>query len=281
MFIIEFNENISCGQVPDDAGMKDLSQRGVKTIVDLSTSGEVNGDKDPQIPQSRGLRYVRLPLAGEGLSEEKLSSFYQTVFDKDKYPVYVCGEKAIRPVALLLTISALKEGRTVMDILEDAKKLSPPLEHAPEVVKFVEAFFRHRKGHDEHEAIATDVIERWLRPRNRGVLSDPDGSAKVTGPCGDTIEIYLKIKDEQIEQARFLTNGCPNSAACASMGAELAEGKSLGEAYDLTHDDIIDSFSGLPKEEQHCAKLTIIALRQAVDEYFKAQKKERQVANPI
>jgi len=81
MFIIEFNENISCGQVPDEAGMKDLSQRGVKTIVDLSTGGEVNEGKDPQLPQSRGLRYVRLPLEGDGLSEEKLGRFYQTVFE--------------------------------------------------------------------------------------------------------------------------------------------------------------------------------------------------------
>lgn len=281
MFIIEFNENISCGPVPDEVGMKELSQRGVKTIVDLSTDGEVPGGKDPQRYQNRGLHYVRLPLAGDGLSEEKLSRFYQTVFDQDEYPVFVCGEKAIRPVALLLTISALKEGKTVMDILEEAKTFKPPLEHVSEVVKFVEAFFRHRKGHDGNEAIAADVIERWLKPKNRGVLLDANGSAKVTGPCGDTIEIYLRIKEEEIEKASFLTNGCPNSAACASMGAELAEGRSLGEAYDLTHDNIIDSFTGLPKEEQHCAKLTIIALRQAIDEYFKAQKKERQVANPV
>jgi hypothetical protein len=55
MLIIEFNENISCGQVPDEAGMKDLSRRGVKTIVDLSVAGEVNGGNDPQFSQRRDI----------------------------------------------------------------------------------------------------------------------------------------------------------------------------------------------------------------------------------
>ncbi len=272
MFIMEFNENVSYGGVPDEAGIRDLTQSGFNTLVDLRTDEEISGSNGLPLGQSAGLRYIHLPVTGDGLSEEKLSRFYQTVFDEDKYPVYVYGQKGIRPVALLLTISALKEGKTVDEILEDARQLNTPAEDAPELVKFVQAFFKRHMGHHEHEAVAIEVIERWLKPKNRGEIADADSLAKVTGPCGDTIEIYLKIKDDRIEQARYLTDGCPNSAACASMGAELAEGKSLSDAYDLTHEDIISSFSGLPTEEQHCAKLTIVALRQAIDEYFKTKK---------
>ena len=273
--MVEFNENVSCGEAPDEAGIKHLSQRGFKTVVDLRTDEELSGCKAPRLSQSAGLRYIHLPVTGDGLSENKLSRFYRTVFDEDKYPVYVYGQKGIRPVALLLTISALKEGKSVVEILEDAKELNTPAEHAPELVRFVEAFFHRRKGHHEHEGIATEVIERWLRPRNRGVIPGANGLGKVTGPCGDTIEIYLRIRNDRIEQAGYLTNGCPNSAACASMGAELAQGKSLSEAYDLTHEDIVSSFSDLPKDEQHCAKLTIVTLRQAIDGYFRTEKRKR------
>jgi nitrogen fixation protein NifU and related proteins len=273
MFFIEFNKNIFVGGIPDDAGIKDLAQKGFKTVVDLRTGEEISNPDEPRLVQSMGVRYIHLPVKGDGLSEDKLSMFYQTVFDEEKYPIYIHGPKGIRPLALLLTIAALKEGKTVADILEDAKKLNAPKEDAPKVLKFVEAFFQHRKGHGEHEAIATEVIERWLRPKNRGAIPDADTFAKVTGPCGDTIEIYFKLKNERIVQARFLTSGCPNSAACASVGAELAEGKTLDEAYDLMHEDIICSLNGLPNEGQHCAKLVIQTIREAINHYFKKQKK--------
>ncbi len=273
MFIIEFNENISFGQIPDEAGITDLARSGVKTVVDLRTDEESSGSNEPVLTRNAGLRYIHLPVTRDGLSEEKLSMFYQTVFDEDKYPVYIHGESGIRPVALLLTISALNEGKTVVEVVEDAKKLKTPAKYAPELVKFVEGFFRGRKGHDGHEAVAMEVIDRWLRPKNRGAIADADGSSKVKGPCGDTIEIYLKIENERIEQARYVADGCPNSVACASVGAELAEGKLLNEAYDLSHEDIIRSLRGLPTEEQHCAKLTITSLREAIDQYFKTKKR--------
>ena len=263
MFFIEFNKNIFVGGILDNAGIKDLAQNGFKTVVDLRTGEEISNPDEARLVQSMGIRYIHLPVKGDGLSEDKLSMFYQTVFDEEKYPVYIHGPKGIRPLALLLSIAALKEGKTVADILEDA----------PKVLKFVEAFFQHRKEHGEHEAIATEVIERWLRPKNRGAIPDADTFAKVTGPCGDTIEIYFKIKNERIEQASYLTNGCPNSAACASVGAELAEGKTLDEAYDLMYEDIIRSLKGLPNEGQHCAKLVIQTIRKAINHYFKKQKK--------
>ena len=271
MFFIEFNKSISVGGIPDEAGIKDLAQKGFKTVVDLRTGEEISNHDEPRLAQSMGIRYIHLPVKGDGLSENKLSMFYRAVFDEKKYPVYIHGSKWIKPLALLLTVAALKDGKTVVDILEDAKKLNAPKEDAPKVLKFVEAFFQHRKDseHGKHEAIATEVIERWLRPKNRGAIPDADTFAKVTGPCGDTIEIYFKIKNERIEQASYLTNGCPNSAACASVGAELAEGKTLDEAYDLMHEDIIRSLSSLPGEAQHCARLVIQTIREAINHYFK------------
>ncbi len=271
MFFIEFNKSISVGGIPDEAGIKDLAQKGFKTVVDLRTREEISNPDEPRLAQNMGIRYIHLPVKGDGLSEDKLSMFYQIVFDEEKYPVYIHGPKGIRPLALLLTIAALKDGKTVADILEDAKKLNASKEDAPKVLKFVEAFFQRRKEHEhgEHEAIAAEVIERWLRPKNRGAIPDADTFARVTGPCGDTIEIYFKIKNERIEQARYLTNGCPNSAACASVGAELVEGKTLDEAYDLKHEDIIRSLNSLPGEAQHCAKLVIQTIREAINHYFK------------
>ena len=274
MFFIEFNKNMSIGGIPDDAGIKELVQKGFKTIVDLRTEEEISNPDEPRLAQSAGIHYIHLPVKGDGLSEDKLSMFYQTVFDEEKYPVYIHGPKGIRPLALLLTITALKNGKTVADLLEDRKKLNAPKENAQKILEFVEAFFKHRKEHGEHEAIAVEIIERWLRPKNRGAIPDADAFAKVTGPCGDTIEIYFKIKNDQIEQARYLTNGCPNSAACASVGAELAEGKTLDEAYNLMHEDIIHSLNGLPSQGQHCAKLVIQTIRETINHYLKEPKKD-------
>ena len=273
MFFIKYTKKMSVGAIPDKAAINELAQKGFKTIVDLRTEEEISNSDEPRLARSMGIRYIHLPLKGDGLSQDKLSMFYQTVFDEEKYPVYICGPKGIRPLALLLTIAALKEGKTVADILENAGKLNTRKEDAPEVLRFVEAFFQRRKEHGEHEAIATEVIERWLRPKNRGAIPDADTFARVTGPCGDTIEIYFKIKNERIEQASYLTSGCPNSAACASVGAELAEGKTLDEVYALTREDIIRLLTSLPDEEQHCAKLVIQTIREAINHYYKKQKK--------
>ena len=75
------------------------------------------------------------------------------------------------------------------------------------------------------EAYGPIAFERWREPTNMGTLHSPDGYARITGPCGDTMEIYLKVDHGRIRQATFTTDGCGSSIVCASIAAELAANK--------------------------------------------------------
>jgi len=105
------------------------------------------------------------------------------------------------------------------------------------------------------------VIDHFMNPRNLGDMEDADGFAKVTGPCGDTMEIWLKVKNGTVADATFMTDGCGTSIASGSMVTELAKGKSIGEAQRINQRYVLDALGGLPDESQHCALLAANTLK--------------------
>ena len=118
----------------------------------------------------------------------------------------------------------------------------------------------------EYSAVAVDHAQN---PRNVGPLDSCSGHARITGPCGDTMELWLQARDGRIHQANFTTDGCVSSAACGSMTTELAMGKTVDEAYCIEQKDVLDALGGLPEEVQHCALLTTDTLRAACEDYMK------------
>lgn len=117
------------------------------------------------------------------------------------------------------------------------------------------------------------VVERWQNPRNLGRMDSPDGYGKVTGTCGDTIEIFLKVKDEIITACTFITDGCGATIASASMATELAVGKSFIHALaKVSADEILKQLGGLPEGNVHCAQLASESLRHALADYLHHQK---------
>ena len=123
------------------------------------------------------------------------------------------------------------------------------------------------------DAYGTVAFERWLNPRYAGALSDPDGYARVTGPCNDTMEIFLRFEQETVAEASFQTDGCGSSAVCGSFAAEMAHGKTPDELLDVTGEAILEKLGGLPKEEEHCAFLAGETLQEALSSYMKKQVK--------
>ena len=123
------------------------------------------------------------------------------------------------------------------------------------------------------EAYSEAVVEHSMNPRNMGEVADADGFAKITGPCGDTMQLWLKLKGETILEAGFLTNGCGTSIASGSMVTELAKGKKLGQAQKISQQDVLDALGGLPEESEHCALLAADTLKAAIRDYL-AMKKE-------
>ena len=112
------------------------------------------------------------------------------------------------------------------------------------------------------------AIDHAMNPRNVGDMKDADGFAKVTGPCGDTMEICLKVTDGRVMNASFWTDGCGPSIASGSMVTEMAKGKSFSEAQKFTQQDVLDALGGLPEDNLHCALLAANTLKVAIKDYL-------------
>lgn len=112
------------------------------------------------------------------------------------------------------------------------------------------------------------VLEHFTNPRNVGTIDDPDGYGKVGNPvCGDLMEIFIKVKDDVIEDIKFRTFGCGSAIATSSMVTELAKGKTLDEAIKITRKDVADELDGLPPKKMHCSNLAADALHEAIKDY--------------
>ena len=112
------------------------------------------------------------------------------------------------------------------------------------------------------------VMDHFKNPRNVGEMENPDAVGEVGNPlCGDMMHIYLKVKEDIIDDISFQTFGCGSAIAVSSMLTEMAKGKSLEEAKQLSNQDIADALEGLPKNKMHCSNLGADALHQAIQDY--------------
>jgi len=116
------------------------------------------------------------------------------------------------------------------------------------------------------------VIDHAMNPRNVGSITNADGFACMTGPCGDTMEIWLSIRDGRIRDATFWTDGCGTSIAAGSMATEMAKGMTITEAFRVTQQDILNSLGGLPEESAHCALLAANTIKESVRDFINIRK---------
>ena len=118
------------------------------------------------------------------------------------------------------------------------------------------------------------VKDHFFNPRNVGEIKDADGVGTVGNPsCGDIMTIYIKVKDNRIEDIKFKTFGCAAAIASTSIATEIVKGKTLEEAKKLTRDDVAKELGGLPEVKMHCSNLAADALRKAIDDYRNKNKK--------
>jgi nitrogen fixation NifU-like protein len=116
------------------------------------------------------------------------------------------------------------------------------------------------------------VVEFNMNPRNLGSLENADGFARVTGPCGDTMELWLRVNGDTIVETGFTTDGCGTTIASGSMVTEMAKGKSLAEARRIGQQEVVEALGGLPEENQHCALLAANTLKAAILDYIEMKK---------
>jgi ATP-binding protein involved in chromosome partitioning len=117
------------------------------------------------------------------------------------------------------------------------------------------------------EGLSPAVLERFDKPHNYGPLESFDGHARITGPCGDTMEFWLQIADGRIDRIGFTTTGCGTSRAAGSMATELTIGKPTYEAGNISQANILTALGGLPQDSEHCALLASNTLKAAIQDY--------------
>jgi nitrogen fixation NifU-like protein len=116
------------------------------------------------------------------------------------------------------------------------------------------------------------VMDHFRNPRNVGVIEDADGVGMVGNPtCGDIMEIFIKVKDDRIEDVKFRTFGCGAAVATSSITTEMVKGKTIEEALELSNRAVAEALGGLPPQKLHCSNLAADALHEAINDYRRKQ----------
>ena len=111
------------------------------------------------------------------------------------------------------------------------------------------------------------AIGYYINKPNMGTLIDADQVAEITGPCGDTMRVYLKFDQNIVEDAKFQVLGCPGAVASAMAAIDLIKGKPIDDALSLKDRDIYRKLEEIPEQKQHCIRLAVKTLQKALEEY--------------
>ena len=126
------------------------------------------------------------------------------------------------------------------------------------------AELQHEIDEKERALYSAKVLEQARNPTHLGRMEDPDAYARITGRCGDTMEIFLRCNGSTIQQATFLTDGCGSRLACGNMITTMVVGKTPDEAAQIDPEELTAALGGLPDDSAHCAVLAVSTLRKAL-----------------
>ncbi len=119
-------------------------------------------------------------------------------------------------------------------------------------------------------------MDHFRNPRNVGEIPDADGVGEVgNAKCGDIMRMYIKVKDNKIDDVKFMTFGCGSAIATSSIATELIKGKPIDEAVKLSNQAVVEALDGLPAHKIHCSVLAEEAVKAAVEDYYKKHPKTK------
>lgn len=125
------------------------------------------------------------------------------------------------------------------------------------------------------------VMDHFSNPRNMGEIKELNGIGRVGNViCGDVMNLYIKVEDEKIVDAKFKTLGCGAAIATSSMVTEMVKGKSIDEALEISNRAVAEALDGLPPQKLHCSVLAEEALQAAIKDYF-ARKEGAKMARDL
>ncbi|HLD82629.1 MAG TPA: Fe-S cluster assembly scaffold protein NifU [Candidatus Omnitrophota bacterium] len=131
------------------------------------------------------------------------------------------------------------------------------------------------EGH-QFSQYSEKVIDHFTNPRNLGEIKDADGVGEVgNAKCGDVMQLFIKVKDDKIEDAKFKTFGCCAAIATSSMITGMIKGKSLSQLNEVTNQAVAEALGGLPKTKLHCSVLAEDALKAAIGDYYQKRNTKK------
>ena len=117
------------------------------------------------------------------------------------------------------------------------------------------------------------VMDHFMNPRNVGEMADADGVGMEGNPtCGDAMQLFIKVENDRIVDAKFKTFGCGAAIAVSSMITEMVKGKTLDEALSMSKEAVAAELGGLPPQKMHCSNLGADALKKAIEDYRSKKK---------
>jgi len=125
---------------------------------------------------------------------------------------------------------------------------------------------------DLREIYSETTVDHILHPRNAGSLNYPDGYASLQSSCDESMQIWLKVRNNRINEVGYWTDGCAATIACGSMAGELAKGKTVNQILTLSPRSLVDALDSLPEGNFHCAELAVNTLKAAARDFLAMQR---------
>jgi|SRR5450755_1671299 nitrogen fixation NifU-like protein len=119
----------------------------------------------------------------------------------------------------------------------------------------------HAAAHYNPFVYSVELLDHFQNPRNAGEVAAPDAVARLENPaCGDVLELTLKLDGRHIAEIRFRAKGCVPAMACGSAITELAKGKTLEDARQVSREELVRKVGGLPQASAHASHLAVDTL---------------------
>jgi nitrogen fixation NifU-like protein len=122
----------------------------------------------------------------------------------------------------------------------------------------------------EKAGYSQKAIDYYVNKVNVGVIEGAEGMDSSQGLCGDSMQVFLKVEENVIKDAKFQATGCAGAFASGSALTEIIKGKTLEKAKKVTEKDIVEHLEGLPGPKIHCTHLAVDALRKTIASHMKA-----------
>jgi len=129
-----------------------------------------------------------------------------------------------------------------------------------------------KEAFDFFQEHSRNYLEMALRTDRHQRLENPDGFGDRTGDCGDSVEFYLSTDHDRIRAVSFIVHGCINTNACSNTVAQLAEGRTVAQAWGIEVEDIVEYLETLPSDHIHCAELAVGAFYLALSNFKQLQR---------